>query len=195
MKLVVFVAVVLFASAFNVSAQFTKDEIANLKKQTNISSKETVRYSKDARLTSDDSLKIFLAVKRRGSEAEWFEKSIAEWNQKEGDQYGKLEIVDDIREADAILVQFVATNVKRVEEKSIGIGNVPRGQTQPKIRVKSETQYKTLKLPVYSYLMKRDADSWTIIYGNAETSLPDEQFSISPDLRLWQVFKEEMKSR
>jgi hypothetical protein len=195
MRFAVLIIVVLLA-AFTVSAQVNDAEIAKLKKQINIPAKDAIRYNTNAKLASGDSLKIFLAIKRPGSEAESFEKWIAEWNEKDGDKYGKLEIVKDISQANVILTQFVTTNVKRVEDKSVSVGNIPAvGQLKPKVRVKSETDYKTLKLPVYSYLIKREADVWTIIYGNVETSLPDEQFSVSPDLRLWQTFKEEMKSR
>jgi len=197
MRFAVLIIAVLMTATFTASAQLNNEEIANLKKQVNISAKDAVRYDKNAKLTSGDSLKIFLAIKRPGSEAESFEKWIADWNAKDGDKYGKLEIVKDIAQADAVLTQFVvATNAKRVEDRAVSVGNIPRlGQTKSKVRVKTETDYKSLKLPVYSYLIKREADVWTIIYGNAETSLPDEQFSVSPDLRLWQTFKEEMKSR
>lgn len=196
MKFTILMIVVLSASALTVSAQLNDAEIANLKEQINISAKDAVRYNTDEKLASGDSLKVFLAIKRSGSEAESFEKWITKWNEKDGDKYGKLKIVNNISQADVVLTQFVTTNIKRVEDKSVSVGNIPPiGQLKSKVRVKTKTDYKTLKLPVYSYLIKREADVWTIIYGNAETSLPDEQFSVSPDLRLWQTFKEELKSR
>jgi hypothetical protein len=197
MKLVILTLVVFLSTALSVSAQLKDYEIKNLRKQINISDKDIVRPNKNAGLSAAKPLKIFLAIKRAGSVAKYFEKWIKDWNKQEGDRYGKLERVTDISNADVVLTQFVTETIKNVGETSLGIGNIPPpGQLKSKVRVKSNTDYnKPLKLPVYSYLLKREDIFWTIIYGDVETSLPDEQLSVSPDLRLWQAFKEELKSR
>lgn len=197
MKLVILTLVVFLSTALSVSAQLKDYEIKNLRKQINISDKDIVRPNKNAGLSAAKPLKIFLAIKRAGSVAKYFEKWIKDWNEQEGDRYGKLERVTDISNADVVLTQFVTETIKNVGETSLGIGNIPPpGQLKSKVRVKSNTDYnKPLKLPVYSYLLKREDIFWTIIYGDVETSLPDEQLSVSPDLRLWQAFKEELKSR
>ncbi len=197
MKLVILTLVVFLSTALSVSAQLKDYEIKTLRKQINISDKDIVRPNKNAGLSAAKPLKIFLAIKRAGSVAKYFEKWIKDWNEQEGDRYGKLERVTDISNADVVLTQFVTETIKNVGETSLGIGNIPPpGQLKSKVRVKSNTDYnKPLKLPVYSYLLKREDVFWTIIYGDVETSLPDEQLSVSPDLRLWQAFKEELKSR
>jgi len=197
MKLVILTLVVFLSTALSVSAQLKDYEIKTLRKQINISDKDIVRPNKNAGLSAAKPLKIFLAIKRAGSVAKYFEKWIKDWNEQEGDRYGKLERVTDISNADVVLTQFVTETIKNVGETSLGIGNIPPlGQLKSKVRVKSNTDYnKPLKLPVYSYLLKREDIFWTIIYGDVETSLPDEQLSVSPDLRLWQAFKEELKSR
>jgi len=197
MKLVILTLVVFLSTALSVSAQLKDYEIKTLRKQINISDKDIVRPNKNAGLSAAKPLKIFLAIKRAGSVAKYFEKWIKDWNEQEGDRYGKLERVTDISNADVVLTQFVTETIKNVGETSLGIGNIPPpGQLKSKVRVKSNTDYnKPLKLPVYSYLLKREDLFWTIIYGDVETSLPDEQLSVSPDLRLWQAFKEELKSR
>lgn len=197
MKLVILTLVVFLSTALSVSAQLKDYEIKTLRKQINISDKDIVRPNKNAGLSAAKPLKIFLAIKRAGSVAKYFEKWIKDWNEQEGDRYGKLERVTDISNADVVLTQFVTETIKNVGETSLGIGNIPPpGQLKSKVRVKSNTDYnKPLKLPIYSYLLKREDIFWTIIYGDVETSLPDEQLSVSPDLRLWQAFKEELKSR
>ena len=197
MKLVILTLVVFLSTALSVSAQLKDYEIKTLRKQINISDKDIVRPNKNAGLSAAKPLKIFLAIKRAGSVAKYFEKWIKDWNEQEGDRYGKLERVTDISNADVVLTQFVTETIKNVGETSLGIGNIPpSGQLKSKVKVKSNTDYnKPLKLPVYSYLLKREDIFWTIIYGDVETSLPDEQLSVSPDLRLWQAFKEELKSR
>jgi len=197
MKFVILTLVVFLSTALSVSAQLKDYEIKTLRKQMNISDKDVVRPNKNAGLSAAKPLKIFLVIKRAGSVAKYFEKWIKDWNEQEGDRYGKLERVTDISNADVVLTQFVTETIKNVGETSLGIGNIPPpGQLKSKVRVKSNTEYnKPLKLPVYSYLIKREDIFWTIIYGDVETSLPDEQLSVSPDLRLWQAFKDELKSR
>ncbi len=197
MKFGILTLVVFLSTALSVSAQLKDYEIKNLKKQINISDKDIVRPDKNAGLPADKPLKIFLVIKRTGSEAKYFEKWIKDWNKQEGDKYGKLERVTDISNADVVLTQFMSSELKNVGETSLSVGNIPPpGQLKSKVRVKSNTDYnKPLKLPVYSYLLKREDVFWRIIYGDVETSLPDEQISVSPDVRLWQAFKDELKSR
>jgi len=196
MRFAVLALVVLFLTASTVSAQMNDEEIYNLRKQINIPAKDIIRQDKNAKLNDNNSLKVFLAIKRNGSEAKYFQKWVQDWNREEASKYGKLEIVEEIAQADAVLTQFVSTQTKLVKDTAIGIGNIPPpGRLKSKVKVTSEIDYKHLKLPVYSYLIKREDNIWTIIYENVETSLPDEQLSVSPESRLWRVFKKEMKSR
>lgn len=196
MRFAVLALIALFLTASSVSAQMNDEEIFLLRKHLNISAKDIVRQDKNAKLNDNNSLKVFLAIKRSGNEAKYFQKWVQDWNREEASKYGKLEIVEDITQADAVLSQFVATQSKLVKDTSLGIGNVlPPGRIKSKVKVTSEIDYKQLKLPVYSYLIKREDNLWTIIYENVETSLPDEQLSVSPESRLWRAFKKEMKSR
>ena len=198
MKFVALALVVFFSTVGGVFAQTDKKEVINLRKQIKIPDKDILRSNENAKLPAGDSLKIFLAIKRSGSEAEHFEKWVDEWNKEDGDKYGKLEIVKDISKADIILTQFVSNRIKQVGEASVSVGNIPSpGQSissKPKIKVNNEVGYKPLPLPVYSYLITRENDVWTIIYQGVESSLPNEQL-FNPELRLWRTFKEEMKAR
>ena len=198
MKFVAFALVVFFSTVGGVFAQTDEKEVINLRKQIKIPDKDILRSNENAKLSAGNSLKIFLSIKRRGNEAEHFEKWVGEWNKEGGDKYGKLEIVKDISKADVILTQFVSSGIKQVGEASVRIGNSPSpGQSisqKTKIKVKNEVGYKPLPLPVYSYLITREDDVWTIIYQDVESSLPGEQL-FNPELRLWRRFKEEMKAR
>ncbi|MDQ3749475.1 MAG: hypothetical protein M3367_10775, partial [Acidobacteriota bacterium] len=113
-------------------------------------------------------------------------------------KYGKLEVVKDISKADVVLTQFVSTRIKRVGEASVSVGNIPSPRQsisqKTKVKVNNEVGYKSLSPPVYSYLVSREDNVWTIIYQDVESSLPDEQL-FNPELRLWRHFKEEMKAR
>ena len=184
-----------------ISAQ-TNTDFETLRRQVNIPDNDIIRENKGAKLPEGDSLKIYLAIKREGSEAEYFEKWVKEWNKKEGGKRGKLEITQDISAADVVLTQFVTASGEYVKDVSVGVKTVPaygdlnqNGQSQDnKLKVYGKTDYKSLNLPVYSYLIKRENNLWTIIYRDVETSIPSDQFS-NPELRLWGAFKQEMKAR
>jgi hypothetical protein len=198
MKFVALALVVFFSTVGGVFAQTDKKEVINLRKQIKIPDKDILRSNENAKLPAGDSLKIFLAIKRSGSEAEHFEKWVDEWNKEDGDKYGKLEVVKDISKADVVLTQFVSTRIKQVGEASVSVGNIPSSEQsispKTKIKVNNEAGYKPLPLPVYSYLITREDDVWTIIYQDVESSLPGEQL-FNPERRLWRMFKKEMKAR
>ncbi|MDQ3063182.1 MAG: hypothetical protein M3R14_10045 [Acidobacteriota bacterium] len=198
MKFVAFALVIFFSTVGGVFAQSGEKEVINLRKQIKIPDKDILRSNENAKLPAGDSLKIFQAIKRSGSEAEHFEKWVEEWNKEDGDKYGKLEAVEDISKADVILTQFVSSSIKQVGEASVKVGNIPSPEQsisqKTKIKVKNEVGYKPLPLPVYSYLITREDDVWTTIYQDVESSLPNEQL-LNPELRLWRAFKEEMKAR
>jgi hypothetical protein len=196
MRLAGLALTIFFSTTYSVFAQMNDQEISNLRKHLNISVKDVVRQDKNAKLTDSNSLKVFLAIKRSGNEAKYFEKWVEDWNKKEASDYGKLEIVKDALQADVVLSQFISIQSKLVKDTSIGIGNVPPpGRLKSKVKVKSEVDFQQLKLPVYSYLIKHENDVWTIIYEDVETSVPGEQLSTGPESRLWRSFKTELKAR
>ena len=195
MKKIFIVSIFLFSLAQITFAQLNEREINDLRRQIKISDKDPVRVNEGAGLTSANSVKIFLFVKRNGDEKKYFEKWIKEWNEKDGDKHGKLEQVNNILQADIVLTQFITTRGKLVEETGLRIGNIPRdGQLKQKPTVGASVGYTSLKLPVYSYLIKRDNGIWTIIYGSVETAIADEQL-FNPEFRLWRTFSEKMKNR
>lgn len=198
MKFVALALIIFLSIVSSVLAQTDEKEVINLRKQIKIPDRDTLRSNENAKLPDGDSLKIFLAIKRSGSEAEHFKKWVEEWNKEDGDRYGKLEIVKDISKADVVLTQFISTRIKQVGEASVRVGNIPSpGQSisqKTKVKVNNEVGNKSLPLPVYSYLITHVDDVWTIIYQDVESSLPGEQL-FNPELRLWRTFKEEMKAR
>ena len=187
---------IIVCSAVAIFAALDEKEIAVLRKQLNIPAKEIVRENKDVNFSDKSSLKIFLSIKRNGSEAKYFDKWVKEWNKNDAQKHGALETVDEISQADVVITQFVTTQPEYVREAGVSVGNIPEkpGQPNSKVRVKTENDYNRLKLPVFSYLLVREDDLWTIVYRNVETSLPGEQL-YNPDLRLWEKFKEKMKER
>ena len=195
MKKIFAVTVFLFLAVQTGFAQLNDEEITNLRKQVKISDTDTIRVNQREGFSSVDTLKVFLTIERNGSVKKYFEKWIKEWNEKDGDQYGKLEQVNDISKADIVLSQFVSNKVKRVSEAGIRAGKYPTpGQPKVNANVGTGVGYASLKLPVYSYLIKRQNGIWTILYGGVETSIPNEQL-FNPEFALWNAFDEKMKNR
>lgn len=194
MKRIFAVLVFVFLAVQIGFGQLNNDEISDLRKQINLSDKDSVRINERGGLSSDAALKVYLAIDRRGDEKKYFEKWLKEWNEKDGAQYGRLEQVDDISQADVVLVQFVKTGIKNVGEVAVSVNTIPLpNQTnQGKVRVGNEAGYVSLKLPVYSYLLKRDDNIWTILYGRVETSITGEQL-FNPEKDLWNAYKKKRK--
>ena len=168
MKKIFAVATFLFLTAQLSFAQLNNNEINNLKKNVKISNSDVVRINERAGISSSasDPVKVFLAIKRNGDEKKYFENWIKTWNEKNGSQYGKIQQVDDIAQAEIVMVQFVSAKIKRVGEAGVKVGNVPSGGqiTKQNVSVGSGTGFTPLKLPVYSYLVKRESGIWTVLY-------------------------------
>ena len=182
-------------SAFQIGfAQLEDNEINSLRKHVKLSDKDVVRVNERQSLNFDTTLKVYLAIDRPGDEKKYFEKRIKEWNEKDGAQYGKLEQVSDISQADIILAQFVETRTKRVGETSVSVKNIPLpGQADAKnVRIGNGAGYVSLKLPVYSYLLKREGNIWTVLYGGVETSIYGDQLT-NPEVDLWNAYTKRRK--
>ena len=195
MKQSMFGLLLLFSAVQWGFGQLTDQEIGHLRKQVKISNGQVIRIDQGASFPSGDTLKIFLLVKRSGSEAKSFVKWIEAWNREEGKRYGRLEMVDDPQQADVVLTQFVSASLKPSDTGSVSVGNIPReGQLKSKVTIATRHESDALVLPVYSYLLKRERDVWTIVFSEVETALPDRQM-INPELNLWTALKEMMKDR
>jgi hypothetical protein len=80
-----------------------KDEFARLRNQLNVDPAMPFAHAEKDELPTTSPLKVFLAV-AYGNVREYFVESIDKWNQKNGNTYGKLEVVSDLKEADISVV-------------------------------------------------------------------------------------------
>jgi len=80
-----------------------KDEYDRLRNQLNIDPTTPVAQAEKDELPAKSPLKIYLAAAYRDSQARFVE-SIDKWNRKNGDSYGKLELIPDLNQADILIV-------------------------------------------------------------------------------------------
>ena len=80
-----------------------KDEYVRLRKQLNVDPSTTVVHAEKDNLPAISPLKVYLVVPYNSVHEElvaWTNK----WNRKNGDSYGKLELVSDLEQADILIV-------------------------------------------------------------------------------------------
>ena len=80
-----------------------KDEHSRLRNQLNVDPSMAVAPAEKDDLPAASPLKVYLAIGYRNV-PEYLVESIARWNQKNGDSYGKLEVVSKLDQADISVV-------------------------------------------------------------------------------------------
>jgi|SRR5215213_5679228 len=80
-----------------------KDEHSRLRNQLNVDPSMAVAPSEKDDLPATSPLKVYLAIGYRNV-LEYLVESINRWNQKNGDSYGKLEVVSKLEQADISVV-------------------------------------------------------------------------------------------
>jgi hypothetical protein len=80
-----------------------KDEYARLRNQLNLDPSVAFARAEIYELPATSPLKVYLAIAYKNVH-EYFVESINEWNQKNGNSYGKLEVVSDLKQADISVV-------------------------------------------------------------------------------------------
>jgi hypothetical protein len=80
-----------------------KDEHSRLRNQLNVDPSMTVAPAEKDDLPAASPLKVYLAIGYRNV-PEYLVESIDRWNQKNGDSYGKLEVVSKLDQADISVV-------------------------------------------------------------------------------------------
>ncbi len=124
------------------------------------------------------SLESILDSKVRESVANW----ITEWNQKEADEYGKIEITPDSLQADVTVVRYLRELPQTADPALIAMATYKD----------SEGKVQRLK-PTYTYLLVRKPDSLSILWRKVYLTFP-EGYEVSARL-LANELKKLMKER
>jgi hypothetical protein len=128
---------------------------------------------------------------------------VEEWNENKASQFGKLEIVDEIENADIIAAQFRYGAQNYVKETRItaSTGKISKnknddfiGQRIGNSKIKVENGYEVIKFPLYSYLLVRNADySWILSFSYFDMAYNNDK--TLPEVRLRGVIEGRMKKR
>lgn len=205
MKKFIYINCALLIFALSVFGQTSKRDLEQLRKEIGLPASVSISRSKTP-LPESKSLKIFLTIKHNKGAAKDFINWVDEWNSRNSNQYGQLQIVDNIDEADiaAVQYQFGTTHYAEEEAVRMQIGKVSSQdkKNEDKIvlgslgnsNIKSESSVKVLRLPLYTYLVARGQNSsWLVNYARVDELVSDEdQF---PERLLQSAIENKLKNR
>jgi len=208
MKKILFISFVMLLFGLSVLGQTTKADLEQLRKEISLPSSETV--SKDEVIFPNSKpIKIYTAIKHNKKSAKDFINWVEKWNKTKAGQFGEIQIVDNLKDADIAAVQYQFGVGRPVREDSVKLktGNIPRENQRDGVngsdrsvlsgignsKVRAEVATKTLTLPLYTYLIVRGQNSsWFIDYSRLDDRLSDNDF---PDLLLQSAIESRLKNR
>ncbi len=195
-----------FLLMFGISifGQTTNSDLKQLRKEAGLPA--SVAVSDDnISFPASKTLKIYLAIKHDKRAAKDFANWVAQWNQTNAAQYGRLQIVDRVTDADiaAIQFQYGAARIVREDSAQLKIGKVRRDNDDFDDKIvlnkignstaRVETSAKSLPAPLYSYLIVRGKNSdWAVDYSRVDPRTTTKYF---PDLLLQAALADKMKNR
>jgi len=204
MKKVFFINCVLLMFGLSVFGQTTKSDLEQLRKEVGLPASISITKD-DVSLPASKTIKVFLAIKHNRRAARDFIDWVEQWNRTNANQFGEIQIVDKLADADvaAVQFQFGAARVVREDSAQLKIGKVRRetdndddkfvlkGIGNSNARV--ESSVRTLKIPLYSYLIVRGQNSsWVVDYSRVDEKISDENF---PELLLQSAIGDKLKNR
>ncbi|MEZ5428714.1 MAG: hypothetical protein R2747_20885 [Pyrinomonadaceae bacterium] len=194
MKKILPVLLILLGISISVAAQANREELDDLRREAGLPDDALIRVNEGQAFPAGK-LKVYLAVKQSRDAAEDFEGWVEKWNRKDGGKYGMLEIANDPTAADIIVAQYKTGGAEYVAESKVDFGKLSTEKdSSPGFKVDSDSRYKRLDLPIYSYLMVRSNGFWVVVFRLVETSLPGKQL-INPDARIRGDLKKRLKDR
>ncbi len=194
---------ILVTASFGILAQTDKAEIKQLRQELNLSKSTAIIINKNTDFPSQNTIKIFPAIKHNKSFARDFVEWVKDWNKDNANKFGKLEIVDRIEDADIVAAQFRYGIQKYVKEARVKASTrkiskdedddfIGQGIGNSKVRV--ESGYEAVKFPLYSYLLVRGANDFWIL----DFSYVDNAFDYNktfPERRLQGIIASKMRKR
>jgi hypothetical protein len=205
MKKVFSIKCVLLLLSLSVFGQATKADLNQLRKEVGLPVSTSITKA-DVSFPTAEPLKIYLAIKHNKRAAKDFIDWVEQWNRENSGQFGEIQIVDDLVDADIAAVQFQFGAARVVQETSarlkIGKGRRESGDDDDEFvlggignsNARVENSVKTLKVPLYSYLIVRGASnsSWIVNYSRIDEKLSGKNF---PELLLQTAIEDRLKNR
>jgi hypothetical protein len=191
-KIPLFIIAILFFG-LSVYGQTNYEETAEIKEHLNLPLKTIMTFDEAAALSGAEEIRVYIETDGNRKLAKRFSKWVKKWNEKEADDYGKLKIVEDIAEADVILVRYKKREFKPYQRTTVGIGDRVDPVTMGRSSKPTVKNNLYIPYPKYSFLIVRESDEFRIIYRDKDEShIRDNN---NPDRDLFDELKEKMKSR
>lgn len=189
---------------FSAFGQTSNNDLEQLRKELGLPVSVSISKSNVA-LSNSTPIKIFLAIKHNKSALKNFISWVDEWNKTNGHQYGQLQIVNNLPDADIAAVQYQFGTTRFVREDSVQIkaGKLPpQDQRNDKIvlgkignsSVSAESSAKSLRIPLYTYLIARGKNTaWFVGYSRVDELISNE--NPFPDKLLQSAIETKLKNR
>lgn len=186
MKKLFFFNCVLLIFGLSVFGQTSKSDLEQLRKEVGLSSPISIAQNDHDSFPVSKKVKIYLGIKHNKSAAKDFVNWVGKWNRINAAQYGQLQIVDNLADADiaAVQYQFGAAASVREESVHLKIGKVSAQdekndrfilQRVGNSNVKAESSVSTLRVPIYTYLIVRGQNSsWFVDYSRVDGTFYEE---------------------
>lgn len=205
MKNVFLINCLLLAFGLSVFGQTTKADLNQLRKEVGLPVSTPITNAGVSFPTSEP-IKIYLAIKHNKRAAKDFIDWVEQWNRTDAKRFGQIQIVDNLTDADIAAVQFQFGVARVVREESaqlrIGKGRREAGDDDDdkfvlndigNSKARVESSVRTLKLPLYSYLIVRGLNSsWSVNYSRVDEQLSGKDF---PELLLQSAVGDRLKNR
>ena len=195
--------IILLTTSLGIVAQTDKTEISRLRQELNLPDTIPIIADSKSDFPVSKPVKIFLLIKHNKSFAKSFVKWVEDWNKKDANKFGKLEIVSKIDDADVVATQFRYGVKKYVETTRVrtSTGKIQRdddetftGQSIGNSKVRVESGYEGLNFPLYSYLLVRgDQNSWILNFWFVDDGI--DRLKTNPEARLQGQIESQMKKR
>jgi RNA-binding protein YhbY len=191
MHKLVLVVVATFLFALTAIGQ-TDDEYRKLCRWLDVSLTTKILPSSDTKLTANALIKIHVATGTDERARAYYAKWVADWNRGTGQKVGQLAVVQDLMDADLIIVNLKGD--KKVEQRG-SIGSVPgdgprttQEATKSTLSVGTHTQ---IYHPLYAYLLLRTPAALELVYRHVDHSIDGSD----PDGKLVNELKKKIKQR
>jgi hypothetical protein len=208
MKNVFFINCVLLMFGISVLAQTTKSDLEQLRKQINLPASASINAAPIS-FPASKPIKIYLAIKHNKSSIKDFENWVEQWNKTKAAQFGEIQIVDNLNDADIAAIQYQSGVGRTVREDSARLktGKIPDAKDRDGVKendrfvlsgignskARAEVATKTLTLPLYSYLIVRGQNSsWFVDYSRVDDRLSETDF---PEVTLQSTIERKLKNR
>jgi hypothetical protein len=169
------------------SGQDSQDQLGKLRRHLGVSDDTVIRTSLiNPTVPNTRPLKVALAfgldVKVTQNFVKWVQE---DWNDWEAKKRGRIELVDDINEAEVVLVRYLDRTTEAGKTASgvalpLGPGALASAQSEPLV-------------PVTAYILKRTAAGFDVIGGYEGTT--STAGTSSTGRQMWDDMKKLMKKR